>query len=162
VPQRQRPRSRPPVPTSCCSPQLDDWLDEHAWYRLHKQVITSPDSDIAEDRVRASRAPTAEPLRAPESGFMQMVAFRSVPVQPPDCARNLTATAASSVEIDLGWTLVYEHPGIAGYRVERCPGAGCTSFTQIAAPTERPTRTGRARRTPPTAIASGQRTRQGI
>jgi len=32
------------------------------------RVITSPDSDIAEDRVVASRAPTAELLRAPESG----------------------------------------------------------------------------------------------
>jgi len=64
---------------------------------------------------------------------MQMVAFRSVSAQPPTAPGNLTATAASSVEIDLGWTASTSDQGIAGYRVERCQGAGCTNFTQIAA-----------------------------
>src|SRR5712664_3117740 len=99
------------------------------------RVITSPDSDIAEDRVAASAGTYRGTATGAGEWVMQMVAFRSVPVQPPTAPGNLTATAASSVEIDLGWTASTSTQGIAGYRVERCPGAGCTSFTQIAAPT---------------------------
>ena len=28
-----------------------------------------------------------------------------------------------------------DNVGVTGYRVERCPGAGCTNFAQIATPT---------------------------
>jgi chitodextrinase len=98
------------------------------------RVITSPDGDIAEDLVAA----TAGIYRgtAPGAGawVMQMAAFRSVTVQPPTAPGNLTATAASSTEIDLAWTASTSTQGIAGYRVERCQGAGCSSFAQIATP----------------------------
>ena len=50
----------------------------------------------------------------------------------PTAPGNLTATAASSTEIDLAWTASTSTQGIAGYRVERCQGAGCTTFVQIA------------------------------
>jgi len=99
------------------------------------RVITSPDSDIAEDRVVASAGTYRGTATGAGEWVMQMVAFRSVSAQPPTAPGNLTATAASSVEIDLGWTASTSDQGIAGYRVERCQGAGCTNFTQIAAPT---------------------------
>jgi fibronectin type 3 domain-containing protein len=46
----------------------------------------------------------------------------------------LTATAASATQVNLTWTASSDDEGVTGYSVERCQGAGCTSFTQIAAP----------------------------
>ncbi len=53
----------------------------------------------------------------------------------PDGALGLSATAASSTQIDLGWTASTDNVGVTGYRVERCQGAGCTNFAQVATPT---------------------------
>ncbi len=44
--------------------------------------------------------------------------------------RHLTATAISSNQIDLSWS---EDAGeIAGFKIERCEGKGCSNFTEIA------------------------------
>ena len=52
-----------------------------------------------------------------------------------DRSTGLTATAVSTTQINLGWTASTDNGGaFAGYRVERCQGAGCTSFAQIATP----------------------------
>src|SRR5262249_41223766 len=44
---------------------------------------------------------------------------------------NLTATAVSSGQINLAWTAATGP--VASYSVERCQGAGCTSFSLLAA-----------------------------
>src|SRR5439155_12843968 len=49
-----------------------------------------------------------------------------------------TATPMSSSQINLSWTASKDTGGVTGYRVERCAGAGCTSFAQLAAPTGTP------------------------
>ncbi|MFH1257148.1 MAG: Ig-like domain-containing protein [Candidatus Diapherotrites archaeon] len=54
---------------------------------------------------------------------------------PPSTPANLTATAAPSSQINLSWAASTDNTGVAGYRIERCTGASCTSFTQIATPT---------------------------
>jgi len=53
---------------------------------------------------------------------------------PPSDPTNLVATLASSSQIDLSWTVSTDNVGVAGYKLERCEGSGCTSFTQIATP----------------------------
>ena len=53
----------------------------------------------------------------------------------PSTPTNLTATAASTTQVNLSWSASTDSAGVTGYRVERCQGAGCTNFTQIAAPT---------------------------
>jgi fibronectin type 3 domain-containing protein len=55
--------------------------------------------------------------------------------QPPTAPTNLTASAASPSQINLTWTASTSNVGIAGYLVERCQGAGCATFAQIATPT---------------------------
>lgn len=46
---------------------------------------------------------------------------------------NLAATASSSTQINLTWTAGSEAGGtISQYLVERCQGAGCSSFAQVA------------------------------
>jgi RHS repeat-associated protein len=53
----------------------------------------------------------------------------------PSAPMGLTATAAISNQLNLSWTSSTDNIGVTGYRVERCQGAGCTAFAQVAAPT---------------------------
>jgi len=54
---------------------------------------------------------------------------------PPTAPAGLTATATSSSQINLAWSASTDNVGVTGYRVERCQGAGCTTFAQVATPT---------------------------
>jgi Fibronectin type III domain len=53
--------------------------------------------------------------------------------QPPTAPGALTAVASSGSQINLMWTAASDNVGVTGYLVERCQGAGCTAFAQIAA-----------------------------
>ena len=53
---------------------------------------------------------------------------------PPPAPTGLTATAVGSGQINLAWSASTDNVGVTGYRVERCQGAGCTSFAQVATP----------------------------
>ena len=52
--------------------------------------------------------------------------------RPP--AAGLTATSVSTSQVDLSWLPANDRVGVSGYRVERCAGTGCSTFTQIATP----------------------------
>ena len=54
---------------------------------------------------------------------------------PPTAPGSLVATPASPTTVNLSWTASTDNVGVTGYRVERCTGASCTGFTQIATPT---------------------------
>lgn len=54
---------------------------------------------------------------------------------PPSDPSGLVATAVGSSQINLVWTASTDSGGLAGYGVERCQGAGCTNFVQIATTT---------------------------
>ena len=54
---------------------------------------------------------------------------------PPSAPGTLTATVSGSTQIGLAWGAATDNVGVAGYRVERCAGAGCSTFVQIATPT---------------------------
>ena len=51
---------------------------------------------------------------------------------PPTAPSNLTAQVVSSSRIDLSWAASTDNVGVAGYSVERCLGAPCTNFAEIA------------------------------
>src|SRR5213076_3340337 len=51
--------------------------------------------------------------------------------QAPTAPGTLTATAASGSQINLSWTAATDNVGVTGYPVERCQGAGCTSFAPV-------------------------------
>ena len=55
--------------------------------------------------------------------------------QAPTTPSSLAATAVSTSQINLSWTASTDNVGVTGYRVERCQGAGCSDFAQIATPT---------------------------
>src|SRR5258708_21933224 len=52
---------------------------------------------------------------------------------PPSAPANLTVTPASSTQLNLSWTTSTDNVGVTGYMVERCQGAACSNFAQIAA-----------------------------
>ena len=51
---------------------------------------------------------------------------------PPAAPTELTATGVSTSQINVSWTDNASNE--TGFRLERCAGAGCTSFTEVAAP----------------------------
>jgi len=104
------------------------------------RIITSPDGDIVEDHmVTATGSYSATAPLSSGTWIMQMVAFRTASAggdtTPPTAPTNLTATAISQSQINLSWTASTDNVGVTGYLVERCTGASCTNFTQIATPT---------------------------
>jgi len=54
---------------------------------------------------------------------------------PPTAPTSLVATVVSPAQINLSWTASTDNVGVTGYKVERCQGAGCSNFAQIATPT---------------------------
>ena len=53
----------------------------------------------------------------------------------PSAPGTLTTTASGSTQVTLSWGAATDNVGVTGYRVERCAGAGCSTFAQIATPT---------------------------
>jgi RHS repeat-associated protein len=52
----------------------------------------------------------------------------------PTAPAGLSASAAGAGQINLAWSASTDNVGVTGYRVERCQGAGCSGFAQIATP----------------------------
>jgi hypothetical protein len=78
-------------------------------------------------------------VNAPE---INAIAITPADTTPPSTPTNLTAIAVSSTQINLTWatstdpaTAGQATSGVAGYKVERCTGATCTTFVQIATTT---------------------------
>ncbi len=51
---------------------------------------------------------------------------------PPTAPGSLGATPVSATQVNLSWTAATDNVGVTQYLVERCSGAGCSSFAQIA------------------------------
>jgi chitodextrinase len=106
-----------------------------------QRAITG-DGDIVEDRSVTAVGSYSGSATLNQSGqwLMQMVAFRtagSTPpppdTTPPTAPSSATATPGSS-QIILTWGASTDNVGVTSYLVERCQGAGCSTFAQIATP----------------------------
>jgi cyclophilin family peptidyl-prolyl cis-trans isomerase len=51
--------------------------------------------------------------------------------QPPTVPAGLTAKSIGSSQINLAWSPATDNVGVAGYKIERCTGIGCTNFEQV-------------------------------
>ena len=49
----------------------------------------------------------------------------------PSQVSGLAAGAVSSSRVDLSWSAASDNVGVTGYEVERCQGAGCSSFAAV-------------------------------
>jgi chitodextrinase len=59
-------------------------------------------------------------------------------ITPPSVPGSIVATPVSSSHIRVSWSPSTDNVGVISYRVERCTGAGCTTFTQVRALTASP------------------------
>ncbi|HXJ06002.1 MAG TPA: fibronectin type III domain-containing protein [Candidatus Acidoferrum sp.] len=76
-------------------------------------------------RVRATNA-------AGDSGYSNVASATTLAdTTPPSTPTNLTATAASSTQINLSWTPATDNIGVTSYIVQRCQGSGCSTFSQV-------------------------------
>jgi hypothetical protein len=107
------------------------------------RMITVPDADIAEDRIVTAVGSYAATATINPAGatIMQLAAFKAAAGSggggaTPTAPANLVATAAGTTSISLAWTAATESGGtIASYLIERCAGAGCSSFAQVGSAT---------------------------
>lgn len=53
---------------------------------------------------------------------------------PPTVPTNVNAVAASATLINLTWTASTDNVAVTNYRVERCQGVSCSTFSHIASP----------------------------
>jgi Concanavalin A-like lectin/glucanases superfamily len=105
------------------------------------QITTVAGTTYHDTSVAASTAYTYR-VRATDAagnlGAYSNTAGGSTPAsdsQPPSQPGTLSASTASSGEIDLAWGPATDNVGVTGYRIERCSGVGCASFAQIATST---------------------------
>jgi PKD repeat protein len=56
---------------------------------------------------------------------------------PPTAPASLAASASGSTSVNLTWTASSDNVGVTGYMIERCQGAACSTFAQIATVTAR-------------------------
>ncbi len=54
--------------------------------------------------------------------------------QPPTAPGTPVLTVVSSTQINLTWPASTDNVGVTGYFVERCAGASCSNFAQVASP----------------------------
>jgi chitodextrinase len=106
------------------------------------QRIFTPWNDSLEDRIvtTAGSYSATAPQSSSNLWFISLATFKAATggggdTQAPTAPSNLSATAASSSQINLSWTASTDNVGVVNYRVERCQGAGCSNFAQIATPT---------------------------
>lgn len=50
---------------------------------------------------------------------------------PPSAPTNLRATVVSSSQVNVTWSPSTDNTAVSSYRIERCKGKNCTSFSQI-------------------------------
>ena len=102
--------------------------------------IATPATTSYADATAAASTTYSYRVRAVDAagnlGAYSNIATATTPAVPdtqaPGAPGTLTATATSPSQINLGWGAATDNVGVTGYRVERCAGAGCTTFTQIA------------------------------
>ena len=54
--------------------------------------------------------------------------------QNPTDPTGLAANAVSTTQVNLSWTASTDNVGVTNYLLERCTGASCTNFVQVATP----------------------------
>ena len=81
------------------------------------------------------RAVDAQGNLGPFSSTVSVTTSAATDTTPPTAPTNLAANAVSATQVNLSWTAATDNVAVTGYRVERCQGAGCSTFTQVGTPT---------------------------
>jgi hypothetical protein len=96
--------------------------------RTTSKTFTCNPREQGPGRLR-SRATTFRTALSRSRSSWTAPSARRRPPPPPAPPANLVATAASSSQIDLSWTDASNNE--EGFKIERCDGSGCSSFTPL-------------------------------
>lgn len=79
---------------------------------------------------------TSNATASPQSVTLNGTGTAGTDVTPPTTPTTLTATSPTASTAALNWSASTDSggSGLAGYKVERCAGSGCSNFAQIATP----------------------------
>src|SRR5262249_55959738 len=106
--------------------------------RIAAPAATSfSDTGLTASTSYSHRVPATEAAGTP-TGYSNVASAttQALPdTTPPSAPSTLAAAVPSGTQIDLSWSASTDNVGVTGYQVERCPGAGCTTFAHIATPT---------------------------
>ena len=69
------------------------------------------------------------------SGYTDIVSAKTLDTTAPTVPTGLTAAAESESQVNLSWSASTDNVAVTKYQIERCKGAGCSSFVQIATTT---------------------------
>ena len=78
------------------------------------------------------RAQDAVPNVGPYSNTASATTLTPPDTEAPSAPGTLSATATSASQIDLSWGAATDNVAVTLYRIERCQGAGCSNFAEIA------------------------------
>ncbi len=106
------------------------------------QIGTSATATYNDTNLAAS-TPYSYRVRASDaagnlSGYSTILSITTGSVadtSPPTAPTTLTATPASSSQINLAWAASSDNVGVTKYLIERCQATGCTGFAQIGTST---------------------------
>ena len=112
-----------------------------AGFALRTQIPASPATKlVVEDRMLATVGPVAATgaLDVSDSWAAAVATFHAAAsggadTQPPSAPSNLVPTMPGGVQVDLRWASATDNVGVTKYHIERCQGAGCVNFAEIAA-----------------------------
>jgi chitodextrinase len=103
------------------------------------QVATSPSTAYSDTGVSAAasysyrtRAGDAAGNLGPYSDPVTATTPEAGDGQPPTVPGALSAAVVSATQINLTWTASSDDVGVTQYLIERCAGAGCSNFSQVA------------------------------
>jgi chitodextrinase len=108
---------------------------------LFAQVGTPTTASFADSGLAASTTYSYRVLAVDAAGNLSgysSVASVTTPTPdttPPSAPSALVVSAPSSTQASLSWTAATDNVAVTGYRVERCAGAGCSTFTQVGTTT---------------------------
>ena len=154
-PPRRRTRRRPRRRSSADGPGLDGGHRQRRRDRLPGRALPGRRlHELRPDRHRRPARPSATPASRPPRATATACAPPTPPAtwartptspapprrrrrhQPPDARRRASSPPRSRRRRSTSsWTAATDNVGVTGYLVERCQGAGCTNFAQIATPT---------------------------
>ena len=87
------------------------------------------------DRRRAHLQPCVDAGRDPDGPRDSLGLLAERRHDAADGADQPRRERGSPTQVNLTWTAATDNVAVTGYRVERCQGAGCSTFTQVGTPT---------------------------
>jgi len=113
-------------PDWSCRTNLKTWFQTNSWKRYTQNMLYLTSYDMA----NVSDGWDISAVEVRDDTWPGPIFTNDT--QPPTIPNNLTALGISSSQISLSWSLSTDNVAVAGYKIYRCQGAGCSPTTQIA------------------------------